>query len=298
MAANDTPGAPWRRRLVGIGAAVVILAAVAAGVLTGRGPLLTRGGNDLVPSAYPLLVSEVQNFLLYRGANPAPDVIFVDGRRNERTLAEFRGRYVLLNFWANWCVPCREEMPSLDRLQQRLGSERFHVLALSQDLGGLSAVADFFIEHELEHLAQYADATARTQFAFDVPGLPTTFLIDPEGRIVGRMVGPAEWDFAGGHGADPALRRRGRDLPRRRGRICGVVEKAAPALAPKSPGLDVLHQQRAGTVFGIVQCLVQHFEVAEADVEADEVREFQRSHGVVRAEAQAESMASTVPTPS
>jgi thiol-disulfide isomerase/thioredoxin len=195
MAANDTPGAPWWRRwLFRSVAAAVILAAVAAGLLTGRGSLLFGGGNDLVTSAYPLLTGEVQNFLLFRGTNPAPEMSFIDGRRDERTLAEFRGRYVLLNFWANWCVPCREEMPSLDRLQQRLGSERFHVLALSQDLGGLSTVSHFFVEIEIEHLIQYSDATARTQYAFDVPGLPATFLIDPEGSIIGRMVGPAEWD--------------------------------------------------------------------------------------------------------
>ena len=119
---------------------------------------------------------------------------FIGGDGCELTLADFRGRVVLLNVWATWCVPCREEMPTLDRLQARLGGEDFHVLPLSIDRAGLEPVRRFYDEIGIRHLGMYLAEDLRAMQALAVVGLPTTLLIDRKGREIARLVGPAEWD--------------------------------------------------------------------------------------------------------
>jgi thiol-disulfide isomerase/thioredoxin len=124
----------------------------------------------------------------------APELSFVDGEGKERSLSEFRGKLVLLNLWATWCAPCVREMPSLERLQAKLGGDRFTVLALSQDRGGLFQVRQFYEAQKLKGLDIFVDKTMASARAIKAPGLPTTLLIDAEGREIGRLVGAAEWD--------------------------------------------------------------------------------------------------------
>lgn len=119
---------------------------------------------------------------------------FTDGEGRALTLADFRGRVVLLNLWATWCVPCRVEMPTLDRLQARLGGADFHVLPLSIDRAGLRPVRRFYEEIGIRHLGLYLAEDLRAMQALGVLGLPTTLLIDRDGREIARLVGPAEWD--------------------------------------------------------------------------------------------------------
>lgn len=123
-----------------------------------------------------------------------PEIAFVDGAGKPRTLADFRGRTVLLNVWATWCPPCREEMPSLDRLQKKLGGPGFEVVALSIDAGGAPVVERFYKEIGIGSLAIYVDPGMRAAGALRTPGVPTTLLIDAQGRELGRHAGPAQWD--------------------------------------------------------------------------------------------------------
>jgi thiol-disulfide isomerase/thioredoxin len=123
-----------------------------------------------------------------------PQLRFVDGDGREMTLDAFGGRTILLNIWATWCVPCREEMPALDRLQAKLGGPDFVVVPLSIDREGLSAVKAFYQELGLEALGIYVDQSGKAQRALSVLGIPTTLLVDREGRELGRTLGPAEWD--------------------------------------------------------------------------------------------------------
>ena len=125
---------------------------------------------------------------------PLPDLAFEDAKGGERALADFRGKIVLLNIWATWCVPCREEMPALDRLQQKLGGQGFEVLALSIDAGGVPAVKRFYEEIGIRSLAIYVDRTARATESLRAVGVPTTLLIDRQGREIGRRSGAALWD--------------------------------------------------------------------------------------------------------
>jgi thiol-disulfide isomerase/thioredoxin len=123
-----------------------------------------------------------------------PEVRFQDDQGRDLTLGDFRGRVVVLNVWATWCVPCRKEMPTLDRLQARLGGKDFLVVALSIDRKGVEAVRGFYQEVGVENLAIYVDPSGKGSHALAIPGVPTTLLIDREGPEVARKMGEAEWD--------------------------------------------------------------------------------------------------------
>lgn len=125
---------------------------------------------------------------------PVAELTFQTASGEATSLEAFRGRIVLLNVWATWCVPCRVEMPALDRLQASLGGEAFIVLALSVDRGGIERVRPFFAEVGITHLELYVDPTARAVRTLGIPGLPTTLLLDRHGQELARVVGPAEWD--------------------------------------------------------------------------------------------------------
>jgi thiol-disulfide isomerase/thioredoxin len=123
-----------------------------------------------------------------------PEIHFADEESHDLTLADFRGRVVLLNVWATWCVPCRKEMPALDRLQGRLGGKDFLVVPLSIDRDGVAPVKRFYQELGLEKLGIYVDPSGKGSRALAIPGVPTTLLIDRQGREAARKMGPAEWD--------------------------------------------------------------------------------------------------------
>jgi thiol-disulfide isomerase/thioredoxin len=133
-------------------------------------------------------------FVFRKEPEALPEVKFQDAEGKERTLADWRGKVVLLNLWATWCVPCRKEMPALDRLQQELGSDKFEVVAISVDRKGIEGARKFLDETKVGKLALYVDTTTRLTSELRAVGLPATLLIDAQGREIGRLLGPAEWD--------------------------------------------------------------------------------------------------------
>jgi thiol-disulfide isomerase/thioredoxin len=134
------------------------------------------------------------NFVRREPPKPLPEIHFVDDEGRPMTLASFRGRVVLLNLWATWCGPCREEMPTLDRLQAKMGGPDFEVVALSIDEKGMVVVAPFFREIGVKTLRPYVDETGKSAAVLGVVGLPTTILIDRNGNELGSVVGAANWD--------------------------------------------------------------------------------------------------------
>jgi thiol-disulfide isomerase/thioredoxin len=125
---------------------------------------------------------------------PVPHLRFLDADGKERTLLDFRGKLILLNLWATWCAPCRKEMPALDRLQQALGGSDFQVLALSLDNGGAAVVRQFYDQIGIRALGIYVDPAMEATGKLRALGVPTTLLLDREGRERWRKTGPAEWD--------------------------------------------------------------------------------------------------------
>ena len=146
--------------------------------------------------AFPgLATADLDTLVWLDTPEPAPDtVVFQNEKGSALTLASFRGRVVLLNFWATWCAPCRREMPSLDALEARLGGPDFIVLAMSEDRGGVADARPFFDELGLARLAVHVDKDMALARAFKVVGLPATYIIDHEGRVLARLLGDAAWD--------------------------------------------------------------------------------------------------------
>ena len=135
-------------------------------------------------------------FSFYETPQAIPELKFLNSKKREVTLEAFQGTVVLLNIWATWCVPCREEMPALDRLQAELGGPDFEVVALSIDRGQSSIIEKFYQQLELNSLAIYHDPTGGASYKLNVPGIPATFLVNREGKGIGYVVGPIEWNSA------------------------------------------------------------------------------------------------------
>jgi thiol-disulfide isomerase/thioredoxin len=128
------------------------------------------------------------------GPQTVPAVAFNDSKANRVSLAQFKGRYVLLNLWATWCAPCVKELPSLARLQSALPKDRLEVIAVDVGRGTAADARSFLDAHDARSLATYVDSNLALLRAFGAYGLPLTVLIDPQGREVGRALGPATWD--------------------------------------------------------------------------------------------------------
>jgi thiol-disulfide isomerase/thioredoxin len=109
-------------------------------------------------------------------------------------LADFKGKIVVLNFWATWCPPCVAEMPALDKLEGELGGRDFQVVAVSTDRQGIKKSAPFYRRAGIKNLTLYNDTRGDLQDAFKAKSLPTTVLLDRDGREIGRMEGAANWD--------------------------------------------------------------------------------------------------------
>lgn len=140
---------------------------------------------------------QLAGIAVHARARDLPPLRFSSEAGTPLALAAFRGRVVLLNIWATWCAPCREEMPTLDRLQGLLGGPGFEVVTLSIDSGGMVAVKPFFAQIGVRYLRPYLD-TFHDAGAIVGTGVPLTLLIDAQGREVARKLGAAHWD-------DPAI---------------------------------------------------------------------------------------------
>ncbi len=144
--------------------------------------------------AEPEASSGLEKLVRSETPKPLPAFTFTDGNGRERRLSDWKGRVVLLNLWATWCAPCKVEMPSLDRLQARLGGPDFQVVPISLDWSGPDKPRQFLKANKLDNLALYLDSSKTVLRAVGALGLPTTVLIDREGREIARLAGAAEWD--------------------------------------------------------------------------------------------------------
>ena len=189
----------------------MILAGGVAGVLVGLAGVYgfsTLTGNaggdatcrlavELAKKLAPLARGEVAAVNVAKSPLKVPDLAFQDASGKALSLANWRGRTVLLNLWATWCVPCRKEMPALDALQQKLGGSDFQVVAVNIDTRDPDKPKAFLKELGIDKLAYYADPTAKTfqdlKAIGRAFGMPTTLLVDRQGCEIGTIAGPAEW---------------------------------------------------------------------------------------------------------
>jgi thiol-disulfide isomerase/thioredoxin len=139
-------------------------------------------------------LGEMAAFVMKKTPEALPDITFEDAAGKTVSLSSFKGKTILLNLWATWCGPCREEMPALNALQKELGSDKFEVVALSLDRAGYAASRKFLDELKANDVHLYADPTAKQGMALKLIGMPTTILINKDGLEVGRLAGEAKWN--------------------------------------------------------------------------------------------------------
>jgi thiol-disulfide isomerase/thioredoxin len=189
----------------------LILAGGVAGVVVGLAGVygiatLTRnvGGDaacrpavELAKKIAPFARGEVAAVNIAKSPLKIPDLAFKDAAGKQLTLDHWRGRTVLLNLWATWCVPCRKEMPALDALESRLGGPGFEVVAVNIDTRDPDKPKAWLKEVGISKLAYFADPSAKVfQDLKEIGrafGMPTTLLVDPAGCEIGTIAGPAEW---------------------------------------------------------------------------------------------------------
>jgi thiol-disulfide isomerase/thioredoxin len=121
------------------------------------------------------------------------DVAFMSQDGDEMTLADFHGKYTVLNFWATWCAPCRKEMPDLSALQTQLGGDDFEVVTIATGRNPRPAMVKFFAEIGVDNLPLHTDARQSFSRSMGVLGLPVTLIMDPEGNEIARLQGDADW---------------------------------------------------------------------------------------------------------
>jgi thiol-disulfide isomerase/thioredoxin len=197
-----------RRRLVFLGVPGVLLGLIlvggAVGAVYGIGPFKRNAADGACTAAVglaqriaPLAHGEVAAFALADQPLRLPDLVFRDADNKERHLSDWRGRTVLVNLWATWCVPCRKEMPALDALQGKLGGKDFDVVAVNIDTRDPDKPRTWLKDAGINRLGYYADPSAKVFQDLKVigraTGMPTTLLVDADGCEVGTVAGPAEW---------------------------------------------------------------------------------------------------------
>jgi thiol-disulfide isomerase/thioredoxin len=141
----------------------------------------------------------VKNFEIAQDAKPAPEFAWRDASGMDTNLKAYAGKFVLMNFWATWCAPCITELPSLMRLQEKLGSKADNVVsvvALNIDRGpeGADKARAMLKRLKLDGLALHHDSQSQAYRALGIEVMPTTIIFDAQGREAGRLRGPAEWD--------------------------------------------------------------------------------------------------------
>jgi thiol-disulfide isomerase/thioredoxin len=198
---ETTPAAPKRRKFALIAAAVAALgiAAVYGIAAYGRngGDAACAGALATAKRIAPLARGEVAAVSVADTGLHLPTLAFKDASGADKTLADFKGRTVLLNLWATWCVPCRKEMPALAALQQKLGGPEFEVVAVNIDTRNLDKPKTWLQQAGVTDLAYYADASAKVfqelKAVGKAVGMPTSLLIDGAGCEIAYLAGPAEW---------------------------------------------------------------------------------------------------------
>jgi thiol-disulfide isomerase/thioredoxin len=203
MTADTDTTPPGRRPYARVIAAASIAALGLAAVYGIAGFQRNGADADCAPALAtakriaPLARGEVAAVNVADEAQRVPILAFRDEAGNEKTLADWRGRVVLLNLWATWCVPCRKEMPALATLQRKLGGPDFEVVTVNIDTRNLDKPKAWLREAGVSGLAYYADANAKVfqdlKAVGKAIGMPTTLIVDRAGCEVASLSGPAEW---------------------------------------------------------------------------------------------------------
>ncbi|MCX7287008.1 MAG: TlpA disulfide reductase family protein [Rhodobacterales bacterium] len=152
------------------------------------------GANAALADVAALRDGDMKKLALHEVPVALPDAILLDAGDAEHRLADYHGKWVVLNFWATWCAPCRHEMPSLDRLQAAM--PEIAVVPVATGRNAVTGIERFFAEESIVNLPVLRDPQSELARAMSVLGLPVTVILNPQGLEVARLIGDAEWDSA------------------------------------------------------------------------------------------------------
>tara|TARA_R110002110_G_scaffold86152_3_gene224846 strand:- start:855 stop:1424 length:570 start_codon:yes stop_codon:yes gene_type:complete len=168
----------------------LVLGLMYTALLAGANASLAAG-----PDIASLRDGDMKKLIVHETAQATSDAGFMlEDDTGTGRLADYRGKYVLLNFWATWCAPCRKEMPQLNRLQKEFGGEDFDVLTIATGRNSPQGIVKFFAEAGIDSLPRHQDPKQALARQMGVFGLPITVIIDPDGREIARLRGDAQWD--------------------------------------------------------------------------------------------------------
>ena len=139
-------------------------------------------------------VSEIKNIVIHKDLKVYDNVIFLDKNDKKINIKEFNGNLLLINFWATWCEPCKEEMPSLDRLQINKNLSNLKIFAINISQESEKKVDSFFKDLNIENLEPYFDTPITLAKTFSLRGIPTSILIDKDGKEFARIIGSIDFD--------------------------------------------------------------------------------------------------------
>jgi thiol-disulfide isomerase/thioredoxin len=206
MPESPSPASAPTRRIPYVIGAVVIGAAIGFAGVYGFGGLKRHASGDsicapavnLARKISPLAHGEVAALTMATTPLKLPDLTFDDAEGKPKKLSDWRGKTVLVNLWATWCVPCRKEMPALDRLQTKLGGKDFEVVAINIDTRDPEKPKNFLKDAKLTGLGYFNDEKAKVfqdlKGIGRALGMPTSVLVDGQGCEIATIAGPAEWD--------------------------------------------------------------------------------------------------------
>ena len=148
----------------------------------------------LISNAIGDEISEIKNIVIHKDVKTYDNLIFLDKNDQKIDIRDFKEKLILLNFWATWCEPCKEEMPSLDRLQNNSELNNIKIFAINISKESLKKINDFFQELNIEHLEPYFDAPITLAKTLSLRGVPTSILFNKEGKEFSRIIGSIDFD--------------------------------------------------------------------------------------------------------
>lgn len=169
----------------------ILLALVYTALTAGANPALAADA-DIIAS---LITGDMKKLAVHSAPKATSSAAFeLADDAGRATLADYKGKYVLVNFWATWCAPCRKEMPQLSALQSELGGEDFEVLTIAAGRNSPAGISKFFKDAGITNLPRHQDPKQALASQMGIFGLPITVLIDPDGREIARLRGDANWN--------------------------------------------------------------------------------------------------------
>ena len=153
---------------------------------------LVLGANPVAADVSALREGDMKKLMLLGEPVAVPEAVLLDAEDGEHALADYKGKWVVLNFWATWCAPCRREMPSLERLQAAM--PELAVVPVATGRNAVEGIRRFFEEAGVKTLPILRDPQSQLAHSMGVMGLPVTAILNPEGQEVARLIGDAEWD--------------------------------------------------------------------------------------------------------